>query len=302
MIASQAEVNTTFRPRVTFYSGGAATDLDSGVPVVAVTRPDGTAITSPVLVVAKVAATTGVYEITNLPAQPNPTILRIDWAGVVGALTQTQTTWVEIVGEFLFSVAAFRAMRVAGGLPFGPTNVPFTSDAQIMDTRAAILDEMTQILGFSPVPRFAREHLDSHGDNQLLLVDPGIEAQHPPLSVTVNGVAQSVGGYSLGSDGILETASGYTFGGSFTSGRRNITVEYIHGTARPPGNGSQVAMLWAAAQLNPSGFSSATTVSLPTGETYSYEPSETGRSGWVRHTGIREVDRYLNRWRRAVAV
>ena len=301
MISSQAEVNTTFRPRVTFYSGGTATDLDSGVPVVDVTRPDGTAISSPVLNVAKVAATTGVYEITNLPAQANPTILRIDWAGVVGALIQTQTTWIEIAGEHLFSVAAFRAMRVAGGQPFALTAIPLISDTDIMDARAAILDEMTQILGFSPVPRFAREHLDSHGDNQLLLVDPGIEAQHPPLSVTVNGATQAVGGYSLGSDGILETASGYTFGGAFTSGRRNIVVEYVHGTARPPGNGSQVAMLWAAAQLNPSGFSSATTVSLPTGETYSYEPSETGRNGFQRFTGIREVDRWLHRWRRSVA-
>ena len=291
---------TTARPRVTFYSNGVPTDLDSGVPVVAGSRPDGTALAA--LTAAKVAATTGIYEITNLPAQPTPTVLEFDWTGIIGSQAQTITTHLEVIGAFLFSVAAFRAMRVAGGTPFALTAIPLISDTDIMDTRAAILDEMTQVLGFSPVPRFAREHLDSHGDNQLLLVDPGVEAHHPPLSVTINGAAQALSGYSLGADGILETASGYTFGGAFTSGRRNIVVEYVHGTARPPGNGSQVAMLWAAAQLNPSGFSSASTVSLPDGSSYTYEPSETGRGGWVRHTGIREVDRYLNRWARSVAV
>jgi len=45
--------------------------------------------------------------------------------------------------------------------------------------------------------------------------------------------------------------------------------------------------------LNPSGFSSATTVSLPDGSSYSYDPSETDRSGRIRPTGFRDVDRWL---------
>jgi hypothetical protein len=55
-------------------------------------------------------------------------------------------------------------------------------------------------------------------------------------------------------------------------------------------------MLYAAAELNPSVFSSGTTVTTPDGVSVTYEPSEMGRSGYVRHTGIRSVDRYLNRW------
>jgi hypothetical protein len=43
-------------------------------------------------------------------------------------------------------------------------------------------------------------------------------------------------------------------------------------------------------------FSSGTTVTTPDGVSVTYEPSEMGRSGYVRHTGIRSVDRYLNRW------
>ena len=286
---------TSARPRVTFYSDGVPVDLDSGVPVVTITKPDGTTIASGT-VTHLGAAGSGTYEFT-LAAQPQVTILDVRWTGTIGGQSQTLSTEVEIIGGLLFTIASLRAMRVAGSFPFATNAVPLITDTQILDVRAAILDEMTQILGYSPVPRFSRETLDSLGGNQLLLTDPGVEASLL-LSVSVNGVAGSLPAYSLGPDGILETASGYSIGGGFTAGRRNITVEYVHGTSRPPGNGSQVAMLWAAAQLNPSGFSSATTVSMPDGSSYTYEPSETGRGGFVRHTGIREVDRWLHRWSR----
>ncbi|HEY3261852.1 MAG TPA: hypothetical protein VGJ95_16570, partial [Pseudonocardiaceae bacterium] len=155
---------------------------------------------------------------------------------------------------------------------------------QIMDARAATLDEFQRILDWSPVPRFAREFHDG-GRSWLRLRNTKAARL---LSVTVDGAAQTVSGYTLRPSGLLE--------GTFASGSQNIAVEYVHGASQIPGDGARQAMLYAAAELNPSVFSSGTTVTTPDGVSVTYEPSEMGRSGYQRHTGIRSVDRYLNRW------
>jgi hypothetical protein len=282
-----------------FLVDGVPGDLDaSAVPVVTITRPDGTTIAPGTVSGAWSGRTTGQYRFV-LAGQPEVTILAITWTGTIGGQPQTLTSTVEIVGADLFNLAAFRAMRVSNGYPFASTAIPLYSDAQIRDTRTEILDEFTEILGFSPVPRFARATLDGNGGTCLGL--PGLLASRV-LSVSVNGVAQTATNYQVGVGNTLEAISSYSPGSPFTWGRRNVVVEYVHGASRPPGNGSHIAMLWAAAQLNPSGFSSASTVSMPDGSTYTYEPSETGRGGFVRHTGIREVDRWLNRHRAVAGV
>jgi hypothetical protein len=278
----------------TFTVDGLPADLDSSVPVVTITRPDGTTIASGTVSNAWAgppARSTGQYRFV-LAGQPDCTILTVTWAGTIGGQPQTLQDTIEIVGADLFGLAAFRALRVANGTPFATTATPLFTDAQIRDTRTAVLDEFTSILGFSPVPRFAREPLN--GDGRGMLVVPHL-LTHRLLSVTVNGVVQTVGGYTLQRSGILEATSNYAPSGTFTGGRQNVVVEYVHGTERVPGNGAARAMLYAAALLNPSGFSSASTVSMPDGSTYTYEPSETGRNNFQRHTGIREVDRWLNR-------
>jgi len=197
-----------------------------------------------------------------------------------------------VLGSHLFNIADLRALRVAGSTPFSLTATPLFTDAQIMDARAATLDEFEQILGFSPVPRFARSVVD--GDGLWSVVLPHLKT-HRLLSVAVNGAVQQVSSYTLRRSGILEATSGYVASGTFTAGRQNVAVEYVHGEPRVMGDGGNVAMMYAAAQLLPSGFSSATTVSTPDGVSYTYEPSEMGREGFVRHTGIRPVDRWLNR-------
>jgi hypothetical protein len=278
----------------TFTVDGLPADLDSGVPAVVITRPDGTTIASGTVSNAWAgppARSTGQYRFV-LAGQPDCTILAVTWAGTIGGQPQTLHDTIEIVGADLFGLAAFRGLKVAGGTPFSLTNVPFVTDAQIRDTRTAVLEEFTTILGFSPVPRFARETFDGNGRTCLIL--PGLKATRV-LSVTVNGAAKTATDYQIIPGNQIEAVTGYSYGTAFTSGRRNVTVEWVHGWERVEGNGSHVAMLYAAALLNPSGFSSASTVSLPDGSTYTYEPSETGRNNFQRHTGIRDVDRWLNR-------
>jgi hypothetical protein len=273
-----------------FTVDGLPKDLDAGVPVVTITRPDLTIIASGT--VSHVGGVdSGQYKFV-LAGQPDCTILDVTWTGTIGSQPQTLHDTIEIVGADLFGLAAFRALRVANGTPFATTATPLYSDAQIRDTRTAVLDEFTTILGFSPVPRFARETLDGNGRTCLIL--PGLKASEI-LSVTINGAAKTATDYQIVPGNQIEAVTSYSYGTAFTGGRRNVVVEWVHGAERVPGNGSHVAMLYAAALLNPSGFSSASTVSMPDGSTYTYEPSETGRNNFQRHTGIREVDRWLNR-------
>jgi hypothetical protein len=289
----QVAKGTSYTPIVIFEVNGVGQNLDSGVPTVTLTRPDGTAGPASGTVTSLGA---GAY---SFVVDPQPEVTWLDYAavGTVGGRQQTLTGRIEWVGDALFNLSAFRGLRVAGGTPFSLTAIPLFTDRQILDTRAETLEEMTRVLGFSPVARFARETLDGNGLPQLPLHKR--EATRI-LSVTVNGVAQTATNYQVGVGNTIEAVTSYGSGTPFTWGRRNVVVEYAHGWQRPEGNTSRMAMLWAAATLNPSGFSSASTVSLPDGSSYTYEPSEVGRSGYVRFSGIREVDRWLNR-NRAVA-
>jgi hypothetical protein len=281
---------TSVRPRVTFYSSGVASDLDSGVPTVMVVRPDGTTHSTPTA--TKVAATTGVYEITLAP-QAECTLLTVTWAGPIGGVTQTLTTYVEVLGNHLFIIPQLRALKIAGSPRFASTTD--WPDAQLMDARAAVLEEFQQILGFPPVPRFQRVIVDGTG-GWTIFPTGGVLKSPRLLSISINGTAQMIGNYQFTPASELESVLSYGYGAAITAGRRNVIIELVHGWERIMGDGSNVAMLKAAADLDPSGFSNGTTVTTPDGVSYTYEPSETGRGGFVRHTGIRAVDRWLNRW------
>jgi hypothetical protein len=273
----------------TFTSGTTLTDLDGGVgavPVVTVTRPDGTTIAPGTVTRTGV----GTFSFV-LAGQPNPTELMVTWTGTIGGQSQTRVGTIEILGAQLFTVAEFRAWRVPGGTPFeNPTTYP---DSDIHRARAEVLEEFTQILGFSPVPRFHREIHSVRGWDQVLLNEK--EATRV-LSVTVSGVAQVAANFYVGPGGTLTPVTAYQASSWPAYGYGNVVVEYVAGLPRVPGRGRNAAMLMAGAALNPAGFSTAQSVSMPTGETYTYEPAETGRGGFQRHTGVRDLDRWLNRW------
>jgi hypothetical protein len=287
----QLLVRTSARPQVTFTVNGAPLDLDSGVPTVVATKPDGS-VFSPALTASHVgAANSGTYEVAY-PAQTEVTRTRLDWTGTIGGLQQTLTTWVEVVGGFLFTIPALRALKVGDGTPFSSsTTFP---DTRIHEVRTAVLDEFTQILGFSPVPRFARETLDGTGRGQLLL--PHLKA-HRLISLTVNGTTQSVSDYTIKPAGILLAASNYVASGTFTGGTANVVAEYAHGWTQVMGDGPNVAMLRAAMSLQPGMSSTATVVSTPDGNTYTFDPAgQITRGGSIRHFGVPAIDSWLNRW------
>jgi hypothetical protein len=277
----------------TFSVDGTAINVDSGLPTLTLTKPDGTAYT-PVPTVLNSwagppARAVGEYRFV-LPAQPDPYYLDYKLVGTIGGQPQTFGGRVEWVGASLFNLADLRGLKVAGGFPFALT--ADYSNQQLQDTRAAVLDEFTDILGFSPVPRYYREVVSAYSWADVVLTKGRPVTKL--LSITVSGTSTAASGYYLGPGGALLPRSAYAVVPWSATGLGNVAVEYVAGWDRVEGNGSRMAMLYAAAQLNPAGFSSASTVSLPTGESFSYEPSEVGRNGFQRWTGIRDVDRWLN--------
>jgi hypothetical protein len=273
---------------VTFEVNGVGQNLDSGLPVVTLTKPDGTAGPAAGTITSLGA---GAYSFV-IAAQAEVTWLDYTAVGTVGGQPQTLRGRVEWLGATLFTIGELRGLRLGDSTPFSTTAVPLFTDAQLHDTRTAILDEFEAILGFSPVPRFRREVFDGDGDVCLSL--PGLKA-HRVLSVSINGVAQTATNYQVGKGNQLEAVSNYSYGPAFTRGRRNIIVEWVAGWERVEGIGRHAAMVMAANELIPDGLSNAGSVTTPDGVSYVYEPSEVGRSGFQRHTGNRQLDRWLNR-------
>jgi hypothetical protein len=287
----QVLVDTSASVIETFSYNGDPQDLDSGVPTVVARYPDGTLVTpAPTATSSFTGRTAGQYLIT-LDAEPEVTYLDLDWTGNVGGRTQTLHGRVEWIGALLFTTAQLRGLRVGSGKPF-EDDVAYP-DSAVQQARAEVLDDFTSYLGFSPVPRFAREVHSSNGAPILL----GQRVECRLLAITVGGVAGLPTDYYVTPNGSLTAASGYLYGPTIPTGLANVAVEYQHGWSRVKGKGGHMALLTAAAQLNPAAYSSASTVSLPGGETYTYEPSETGRGGFVRFTDIKPVNKWLNQYR-----
>jgi hypothetical protein len=277
----------------TFTVDGSPLDLDSGVPVVTITRPDGTTIPSGTVSnswAGPPARSTGQYRFV-LAGQPNETLLTVTWTGTIGGQSQTLQNTIEVVGADLFTISALRAMKVSGGTPFS-SSVTWP-DTVLADTRAEVLEEFTDILGFSPVPRFHRQVCSVGYGGQVIL--DGLLA-HRVLSVSVAGVAQVAANYFVAPGGVLLPVSSYAAAPWAHSGYGNVVVEYVAGWDRVKGDGSDVAMLRAAMKLIPGLGSTANQVTTPDGASYSFDPAgQVTRAGNVRHYGVPAIDAWLNR-------
>jgi hypothetical protein len=283
----------------TFSVDGTPTDLDSGVPTVVAKFPDGSALTpAPVASGSWTGRTTGQYRIV-LDGQAEVTYLDpITWTGAIGGKTEVLYSRVEWIGGLLFALSDLRGLRVGDEYPFATTATPAFTNQQLMDARAATLDEFEHFLGYSPVPRHARAVLD--GDGSATLLVPHLKA-HRLLAVSVNGTAQSLASYTLRPSGVLEATSSYTPSGSFTAGRQNVAVEYVHGEQRVMGDGGLAAMLRVTQRLLPGFSSAARSVTTPDGVTYDLGDmaGQVTRGGTTRRFGIPAIDSWLQEWQQS---
>lgn len=289
-------VGTSVTVTETFTVNGEPADLDSGLPTVTVTDPDGTSI--PTTDLAHGADDSGEYSFV-VAGQPQVTVLDYTVAGEIGGEPQTLYGELEVMGAPLFLLAGLRGLKVAGSQPFVDDTV--WPDWKLQEARAGTLEEFTQILGFSPVPRYAREVRDGSGCRPLR-----VRKGQPThlLALSIAGTAQNIADYQLTPTGLLRPVSG----GWLPRGYGNLVVAYRHGWPRPQGDGANVAMLRAAMRLQPGLGSTASTVTTPDGTSYSYDPAgqvrAVGNFGnqriTVRHFGVPAIDSWLNRWKRGL--
>jgi len=275
-------VGTTATIEARFYADGVLTD--DGTPTIGITKADGSALVAPGA--ATTSGGTGIRRYA-LAAQAELNALKATWTGA----TQTITTRVEIVGGFLFTLAD--AKTFDGGAIVATTNVPVPSDQQILDARARITDDFAEILGFQPVPRFARETLDGNGYTALGLRH--LKA-HQLISVTVNGAPQSGGDYQISIGNEVEAVSDYGYGTAFTRGRRNVVVEYVHGDERVDPATARAALIVAKSQLIRSDVTDrATSLAGPEGGTTFLSTAGRESGGQVQWYGLPHTDSVLNR-------
>jgi hypothetical protein len=280
MTLIQLDTGTSATPQYTFQVASVPTDLDSGVPVVTLTRPDGTAGPASGTVSHVGSAGSGTYSFV-VAAQADPIWFDITWVGTIGGQPQTRRSRVEWVGESLFTLADARA--VDGGA----ITTAIASNQQILDKRASLADRLEQKCGVSFFPRFARETHDGDGSG-LLVLDH--HRATDLLSVTINGAAQPVGGYVLHPTGELEAVANYVASGSFAAGRGNVTVEYVHGWEQVPGPVRDAALKIARVQLVPSNIGDrATSIATDQGTIF----LATAGRGTFQPFGIPEADSAL---------
>ena len=162
-----------------------------------------------------------------------------------------------------------------------------------MDTRARITDDFAEILGFQPVPRFRRATVDGDGLWSVLL--PDLKC-HRLISVSVNGVAQSVASYTLRRSGVLEATSNYVASGTFTAGRRNVAVEYVAGDERVDPATARAALIVAKSQLVRTDVTDrATSLAGPEGGTTFLSTPGRVSGGMTNWYGLPQVDSVLER-------
>src|SRR4051812_10793606 len=140
MEADQVEQFATETLTKTWTDPATGNVVDPGTVTIGITRADGSTVVAPGTATAGAGAAARTYSLTATTL--------LDWLNV----TWTSTVYgarrpdrVEVVGGFLFTLAQARAV------------LPTASTAELRDARAYAEEQLESALGYSLVPRYARE-------------------------------------------------------------------------------------------------------------------------------------------------
>jgi hypothetical protein len=220
---------TSATATATFAVDGTGTDPSPDSATVTITRDDGTVLVTDVETTDE---GTGIFGYTLTPAQ-TATLdrLRLDWKATMGGEDQTLTTWVEIVGAHIFTLAQARELKALKD----PAKV--TND-EIREARVLVEQALEDAISCALVPRYFREQLDGERDPILRATWPRIQ--------TIRSIA--IAGTALTSDELAEVSvSGRIIhrNGIWPEGYTNIDIAYEHGYKVPPQRAFRAAILLA---------------------------------------------------------
>jgi hypothetical protein len=269
----------------TFYNSAGAV-ADPGTVTVTITRESTGAAVVTGAATSGTGAAARTYTLTA-DYTADLDILTAVWSGTVSGSAVTITQVMEVVGDWLFTIAEARAAH--------PDLVEATyDDATIQAHRERIAEWFEEICGVSFVARYRRAVVSGDGTCTLLL--PGA------MRVTaLRAVAERVaGGTTWDSFDATELADVLVepYGlleretlGVWTQGRRNWRIAYEHGWEQVPEAIKRAALRLLIAQVFPSTLSDralSETNSLGT-----FRLAAPDARTWGRWTGLPEVDAIL---------
>lgn len=257
----------------TFFSDGVATP-PTGTPTVAITRDDGTTVTTGSVTMNGATAS------VTVPASANTLLdtLAVRWTAVIAGESQAYDDTVEVAGGFLFTVAQALATSGLNG----------KTPAQITEARTLVETALEDACGVAFCPRYGKVTINGAGSSTLLL-PPRVRAIR---SVKLDGVAVDASDVRVLPTGEVHYPS------LWTRGFANYEVAFEHGYPFPPPRATQAGLLWAKTILV-QGPLDDRTLTYST-EDASYTMAVPGMRGSL--TGIPEVDATIAAYSLHVAV
>lgn len=205
-----------------FYVDGTLTSA-AGAVTVAVTREDGTTVTSG----TATSVAVGTYSF-SLPVQTDCDVLTIAWTGTVAGLSTTIKTRVEVVGGRYCTLSEVRAQDGLADATLFPVSV-------LEDAIRWAEDTIDKYVGTPFTLRYCRERLTGDGSAELRLRQ---KFPYRLLSVIENGTstaASTMATWVLYDAGQITKDTGYFLTPSTTNlAGRNIEVRYEYGELYPP--------------------------------------------------------------------
>lgn len=274
--------------RVTIYQDGDPVDLS--VFSVVLTNADTAATITPATAVAE-ESTGKLLQVLSGSETATPQRIKAVWTATAGAQVHTFTTYHEIVGDVLFTIAEARAFDKET-----LADATVYTQAAILEARDTIWEAFEDICGVRFGTAGTRETLDGNATGIIWLANP--QAQSVSAAATRSTTtwtaltATELADLFLSPNGRLvrETL------GSWPSGSRNIRVDYTHGHARVPNEIRRAALVVLRDQLPGTNLTSrALSQSNEFGTFRIAAPGERGK--WF---GIPLVDEALARYRRTL--
>lgn len=266
---------------VTFTVDGTPTDPDNVAATVTITRDDGTAIATNA---TASRIDTGTYGYSLQP-QADLDHLTAVWTAAFSSLTQSVTTYVDVVGGYYVSLAELRAMKNLDSI------TAFTT-AELIDARQWFETLAENYCGQAFVPRYKRTRLTGSGTAELLL-DMNVRTvrsvkDYTDAATYTAYTADELADIDIDPVGVLTRLTT----GAWRAGRRNLSVVYEHGMdACPPDlrEAAKNAIRYKLLDDNTGHreYALQTEVGIV----------RFGRPGPGRPTGDDEVDRVLNSYR-----
>lgn len=255
---------------------------DPGTVTLGITRADGTVL------VAAGASTTGTgtsprtYNLTTTHTALLDK-LAVTWTSM---LKGTLTSYVEVVGGFLFSIADALAVSSLASFPI----------ADIADARTGAEQDIERLCGCAFVQRYAKQTISGDGSRSLQLKHPLVKTVR---TATIAGTALT----STELADLTFTVSGEVWSNLvwWTCGRNNVTVGYEHGFQDTPVAIHNAALTLAKMRLlavNSPIDDRTTTFASAEGGTYALAVA--GRGG--SYFGLPDVDAAIDRYSMATFV